>query len=91
MQQTSILAFQTAKTNLSRTQTAVYDALEAIGPATNRQLAKHLGYEINSVTPRTLELRTKGKVVKVFEGEDMAGRKAIHWGTPQQKADLYGS
>jgi len=91
VQQTSILAYQVAKNNLSRTQSAVFNALEEIGPATNKQLAKHLGFEINSVTPRTLELRGKGKVVECFKGEDITGRTAIYWGTPNQKSELYGS
>lgn len=90
-QQTSILAYQTAKKNLSKTQTAVFDAVEDIGPATNKQIAKHIGYEINSVTPRTKELRLKGKVVECFRGEDESGRTAIYWGTREQKSDFYGN
>lgn len=91
MQQTSILAFQTAKTNLSRTQAQVYEAIEEYGEITNKQLAKQLGWEINSITPRVLELRNKGKVVECYKGEDISGRTAIYWGTPAQKAAVHGS
>jgi DNA-binding MarR family transcriptional regulator len=90
IQQTSILAYQTAKKNLSRTQAQVLEAIEEYGEITNKQLAKQLGWEINSITPRVLELRTKGKVVECYKGEDVTGRTAIYWGTPKQKAALRG-
>ena len=88
MQQTSIEAYQIAKKNLSRTQAQVLEAIEEQGEITNKQLARHLGWEINSITPRVLELRNKGKVVECYKGEDISGRTAIYWGTPEQKAQL---
>jgi DNA-binding MarR family transcriptional regulator len=83
------MAYQEVKKNLSRTQSQVLEAIEEQGEITNKQLAKHLGWEINSVTPRVLELRTKGKVVECYKGEDVTGRTAIYWGTPAQKARLH--
>lgn len=79
IQQTSILAYQDAKTRLNRTQQLVYEALEDISPATNKMIAKHLGWEINSVTPRVLELRVKKRVVEAYKATDVTGRKAIYW------------
>ena len=41
-------------------------------------VAKHLGWEINSVTPRMLELRNKKKVVEAYKAVD-GQRRAIYW------------
>ena len=84
MQMTSIFAYQDAKKNLNRKQQNVYEAIEEIGPATNRQLAEHLGWPINSITPRVLELRQKSKVVSCFTADDN-GRTAHWWGTHEQR------
>jgi predicted ArsR family transcriptional regulator len=77
--QTSLLAYQEAKTKLGRTQSAVLESLEDIAPATNKMVAESLGWAINSVTPRMLELRKKGKVEADHIGIDIGGRKAIFW------------
>lgn len=79
LQQTSLLAYQEAKARLTNTQSQVYRALEEIYPATNKMVAKHLGWEINSITPRMLELRGKRKVVEAYKGKDITGRTAIFW------------
>lgn len=79
IQQTSLLAYKEAKQSLNKTQHAVMQALEEIQPASNKMLAKHLGWEINSVTPRVLELRTKKKVIEAYRGKDVTGRTAIFW------------
>lgn len=88
IQQTSILAFQEAKTRLSYTQSAVLEALEEISPATNKMIAKHLGWEINSITPRVLELRKKRKVVEAYRSVDITGRKAIFWKPRKQEVEF---
>lgn len=79
MQQTSLLAYREAKTRLSQTQAKVFNALEDLAPATNLMVAQHLGWGINSVTPRMLELRGKHKVVEAHRGKDVTGRQAIYW------------
>jgi DNA-binding MarR family transcriptional regulator len=78
IQQTSLMAYFEAKPKINRNQQIVFDALEEIYPATNKQIAKHLGWEINSVTPRILELRAKRKVVKAYQDLD-GGRVANFW------------
>lgn len=83
IQQTSLLAYREVK--LGERQKQVLEALEEIQPATNKQIAKHLGMEINSVTPRCLELRVKGRVVKHSVGKDESGRSAIYWSTKGYK------
>lgn len=78
--QTSLLAYrQLDETKLNFRQKKVLEALEEIQPATNKMIAAHLDWAINTVTPRCLELRGKGKVIEAFIGTDSTGRKASFW------------
>lgn len=43
-------------------QFKVAAALAEMGPASNREIARHLGWDINRVTGRMTELRYKGYV-----------------------------
>lgn len=79
MTQTSLEAFLDIQDKLGNRQQTVLNALREIAPATNKQLAKHLGWEINSVTPRILELRKLGKVIRYPEYSYENGRKACQW------------
>jgi predicted ArsR family transcriptional regulator len=89
MTQTSLEAyFNEVQPKLGRNQKLVLEALEDIFPATNKQIAKHLGWEINSITPRILELRAKGKVVKAYVAKDESGRSATFW-KPKGSYDEY--
>ncbi len=63
IRQTSLLAYQDVKKKLSRTQAMVLEALEEISPASDKDIARHLKWPINSITPRRGELVTKNKVV----------------------------
>ena len=47
---------------LSRRQDQIYKALKEQGMATNRMIAKHLGWDINRVTGRVTELVNLGKI-----------------------------
>lgn len=64
IQQTSLHAYEDIKHNLGEKQLAVYNALKDLESANNKILAKKLGWEINRVTPRVLELRELGLVEK---------------------------
>ena len=87
MQQTSLEAYWNfTKPKLNERQKAVLEALEEIFPASNKQLAEHLQWPINSITPRVLELRTKGVVVKAYTGKDLTGRSQNYW-TPKQSKE----
>jgi len=79
MQQTSIFAYRALdEKKLNKRQQLVLDALLEVAPATNRMIADYLNWPINTVTPRCLELRGKGKVVAAYIGIDQ-GRKATYW------------
>lgn len=78
--QTSLSAYWgLTPVKLNERQKLVLEALEEIQPATNKQLASHLGWAINTVTPRCLELRNKGMVVEAYVGFDAGGRQASYW------------
>lgn len=91
IQQTSLLAYREIKPTLNDRQAKVLQAIEAIYPACNAQVAQYLGWPINTVTPRVLELRGKFKVVKhqcdvckssadPLEGHNKYdGRKVNYW------------
>ena len=95
MQQTSLQAyFNEVKPKLNQKQHEVYRAFEEYGPCTNKQLAEITGKPVNTITPRVLELRTKGFLVDCFVADD-GGRPAHYWGTKAQKitqmADAIGT
>ncbi|WP_157032773.1 hypothetical protein [Sphingomonas changbaiensis] len=65
---------------LNDRQAEVFASLEGARPMTNAEIALKLGWTINRVTPRVLELRTAG-VVKDFGKRacSVTGRKAYIW------------
>lgn len=78
MDANSLDAYRSIVENLGPRQQIIFEALRN-NPASNKTLAKRLGLEINQVTPRTLELRKKGLVKKMYcEIED--GHSATVWG-----------
>lgn len=80
MQQTSLDAFSSVRPSLGDRQQMVYDLIRCFGPLTNKEVSSLSGLPINSVTPRTLELRKLGLVVESEELTDVAtGRRAIAW------------
>ena len=50
------------KPTVGMKQMTVYGAIKTTKPATNRNIAKSLGWEINRVTGRVTELVNKGMV-----------------------------
>ena len=62
VQETSLEAYKQAKKKLGDHQAIVWATIDAHGPISNKQIAALLGWEINSVTPRVLELRALEQV-----------------------------
>ena len=60
--QTSLEAWLEIQPNISGRRKQVFLALYELREATNMEIAKHLGWSINRVTPRVLELREMGVV-----------------------------
>ena len=63
--QTQLDSFEKTLENLGRKQQAVLRAIDDLGMASNRMIAKKLGWEINRVTGRVTELVNLGKVTSV--------------------------
>ena len=59
---TSMISFYEVLNNLGERQLEVLKAIKKLQPCNNLQISKFLSLPINSVTPRCLELRTKGIV-----------------------------
>lgn len=74
----SLDAYNSIIESLGPRQKIVFEALRN-NPASNKTLAKRLGFEINQVTPRTLELRKKGLVKKMYSDIEN-GHSATVWG-----------
>lgn len=81
-QYTSALAFQSLKDNLGAKQFDVFCAISILGECNNQELARHLGWEINRITPRVYELRGKGLVTESRREKDVVtGRLTNYWKT----------
>ncbi len=63
MLDTSLGAFQSIKQELGNRQRAVLDVIGHLENATNTEISQFMGLPINSITPRTNELRDKGLVI----------------------------
>ncbi len=89
--ETSREAYQEIKPTLGKRQLQVYDWLKYFGPANNIMIAASLKLPINSVTPRTFELRDKCLVgVSHIDRCPKTGRNAIWWKTINIQRRLKG-
>lgn len=62
--ETSLIAFEKIKKDLSTCRLTVYKELKKLEYATNSMISESLGWSINRVTPRTNELR-KMRLIKI--------------------------
>ncbi len=80
MQVTSLMAYDSIKNSLGEKQRIVLEAIFKLKEASNYDIKKHLGWEINSITPRVKELRDRGLVKESKKDTDpISGRKVIYW------------
>ena len=63
-QDTSFFAYKVATQNLGAKQKTVLDALRYFPNVTNAELGQHLGWPVNRVTPRVLEIRKMGLILE---------------------------
>lgn len=82
MQTTSLKAYaEEIEPTLGYRQDMVLKALQNVGPMTNKETARYLEMEINSITPRMNELVKMGLVGEVDKRHcKITGRTAIVWG-----------
>lgn len=80
LQPTSLSARQEIIPKLGRRQYAVLQVLRRAFDTTNAEIAAELHLPINTITPRTLELRKLGRVVESRKRPcRVTGRTAIAW------------
>ena len=80
MQSTSLEAYKQIEKSISGRQKLVYQAIDFLGRANNREIAQHLDIPINEVTPRVNELRTLGLVVLAGKCKDPISHKlTMQW------------
>jgi hypothetical protein len=80
MQPSSLDAWKSIKEDLMPRQKTVLRTLQEIGEASNKQISKLLGWPINTITPRVLELRNMGLVDFSREQVDLkTNRTEIVW------------
>lgn len=85
IQQTSLKAYNEIKQKIGKKQKEVLEAIKSIRELslespTNMEIAKYLGWSINRITPRVLELRKANIIEK--EGErpcKITKRTAMTW------------
>lgn len=71
---------------LSDRQAAVLVVLEHSAPLTNNEIARELGWPINTVTPRVFELRARGNVKELGKRTcRVTGRNAYQWGVGEAR------
>jgi hypothetical protein len=77
---TSLPAYEEAKKNINKKQQDVLDAIKHLGVCCDHQIAEHLDWPINRVTPRRGELIDNGLVHIAFRGKDFeTGRTVNFW------------
>jgi len=80
MQDTSLWAHELASKNLGAKQKQVLDALRFFPDATNAEIAARMGWEINRITPRVLELRQQGLILEAGKRRcKITGNAAHSW------------
>lgn len=78
---TSSVAYKSIYDFLGASQRLVLDAIYELKECNNQEIARHLNWEINRVTPRVHELRDKGYVEEIRKSRDkITGRLCIFWG-----------
>lgn len=76
--------------DLSVRQQEIIDALIALRAATDQELATHLDWPINCVTPRRGELVEQGLVARSHLTVGPTGRKVSVWRLEPHQQDLFG-
>jgi len=74
--QTSLQTFTQIQPDIAGNQLIVYNAVVRNPGACNKEIAEYLRWPINSVTPRTLELRQK-EYIRIT-GTKKLGKRTVH-------------
>ena len=77
IRKTQVEALKKTKVNIGAKQKTVYAVILAKGMATNRMIAKELGWDINRVTGRVTELVSKGMVTANGTFKDVETNRTV--------------
>lgn len=78
IQDTSLFAHKMATQHLGKKQKEVFDALRFFPDATNAEIAACMGWPVNRITPRVLELRKMGLILDAGKRTCKITRSAAH-------------
>ncbi len=80
IQDTSRQAYENFQNDIGSRQMDVLNAIRKLGAVTNLEIARYLKWDINQVTPRTLELREKNYVTECEKRAcSISGNTAMSW------------
>lgn len=85
---TSRQAYKDIKESLTERQRMVFEYVKRLGPFCNFQIKKGLGWEINRVTPRVLELRKMGLLLPDGMRLSPTGKMANFWKAREEFKDF---
>ena len=77
IRKTQVNSLKQMKPVMGKRQTTIYTLIKSKGPLTNRQIAKHLGWDINRVTGRVTELVNLGMVTAEGTHKDKQTNRTV--------------
>ena len=83
MADTSLMAFQDKKPELTDDQQKVKEALEEIGPAIGEEIAQHLGVPYHTISGRFGELQDQDQITTKGMKQNPRGNMAQIWKVKQ--------
>lgn len=92
MQTTSLMAYSDIKKEgkLQPRQQELLQALQQIEPACDRDLARHLSWEISQVNGRRNALVALGRIVEAYKHKSMVtGKTVIYWKLASDQTELF--
>ena len=84
--QTSLDAYSTIN-DLGKKQQIVYETIEELGGATNEQISRHLGWQINRVTGRVNELYKLNMLEVTGVRPNVSGKSAKVWSVVEERSN----
>jgi len=81
--ETSLMAFQDKKQELSEDQEKVFEALKEIGPVIGEEIAQHLGVPYHTISGRFGELQDQNQIKKKGMKQNPRGNMAQIWKVKQ--------
>ena len=74
---TQVNSLKQLKPTIASKRQTVHNVIKYLTPATNRNIAKHLGWDINRVTGRVTELVDLGKVKSNGTHKDLQTNRTV--------------